>query len=350
MVWDDEVLPMMLPMFSNREQCYHPLMDLIKWRALSEEAARAIFRNAKTYFASLVASHSGSNAGIITECALVLLAEKLSFSYRPSAKVLPVWRFIRSRVVRESGFHGRSPYSVEENDLVEFALQHSRLAEVFSADERFSMFSDFITRRQKYYHGSFKRSVKLKEWKNGVGDEFKRMLASIREKTEEICSTGIDDCSAILPFFAGRAEFDAFKVMYEKSTLLSLRTEIDALAADISVLDGSMEQLSKSGFMRDNRFHHVAKIEIGNMVKYDFSIEVTDIGAGVKALEAGVKALEEAKFTPFWLFLLAIPVLIVSAIIQANFHPTGTFGDIVIYSGGIAAAYILIVFFICAAK
>jgi hypothetical protein len=104
-----------------------------------------------------------------------------------------------------------------------------------------------------------------------------------------------------------------------------------------------MEQLSKSGFMRDNRYRHDAKIEIGNMVKYDFSIDVTDIGAGVVAKE-------EAKYTHIWLFLLALPVLIISAIIQANFHPTGTFGNIVIYAGGIAAAYILIFFVIASSK
>ncbi len=344
MIWDSEVLPMTLPRFKYGGPYDHPLMGLIKWRNLSGEAAKAIFTNAKTYFDSLVSSHTECNYRIISECALALLTKKLSLSDRSCVRVLPLKHSLDSRVVRDCGFPCRTTYRVVEDDLVEFALQHSDLAEVFSADERFSMFSDFITSSRSYQcHGSFKRSVKLKEWKNGVGDEFKRTLASIREKAGAICSTGIDDCSAILPFFAGRAEFEAFKVMYEKSTQQRLLMMIDALAADIAVLDGSMEQLSKSGFMRDNRYRHDAKIEIGNMVKYDFSIDVTDIGAGVVAKE-------EAKYTHIWLFLLALPVLIISAIIQANFHPTGTFGNIVIYAGGIAAAYILIFFVIASSK
>ena len=333
---------MTLPKFCHGGSYDYPLMGLVNWGNISRDAANAIFRNAKTHFASLVASHSGSNAGIITECALVLLAKKLSFSYSPSAKVFPVWRFIKSRVVRESGFHGRSPYSVEENDLVEFALQHSSLAEVFSADERFAMFSDFIIRnRTCQCWGSFKRSVKLTEWENGVGDEFNRTLASIREKADAISSTGIEDYSAILPFFVGQAEFDAFRAMYEKSVQHRFCAMIDALAANVAVLGGNMEQLSKSGFMRDNRYHHDAKIEIGNLVKYEFSITVTDIGAGAAV---GTAAKEGVKFARGWLFLIAVPVMIVSAIIQVGFNPTGTFGDIVIFALAIASAYILVFF------
>ena len=330
---------MTLPKFRYGGSYAHPLIGLINWRDLSGDATKAIFTNAKKYFGSLVASHDEFSVGVIAECALALLTRRLSLSERSSVGILPMKRSVSSRVVRDCGFPCRTSYRVEEDDLVEFALQHSGLAEIFSADERFAMLSDFITRnRESQCWGSFKRSVKLKEWKNGVGDEFNLALASIREKADAICSTRIEDCSSILPFFAGLAEWDAFKARYEKSVQTKLYAMIDALVADVAVIEGGVDGQSKSGIMRDNRYHHEAKIKIGDLVKYEFSITVTDIGAGA-ALGTAVKIA--AKFIRGWLLLIAVPVFIVFAVVLLCFHPTGMFGDIIIYTLAIAGAYIL---------
>ena len=153
-----------------------------------------------------------------------------------------------------------------------------------------------------------------------------------------------------MPLFGNKAEIDAYKALYTQQMKTAFLTQLDAIASEVDILDGGMNRLSQSGMMRENNYVLDSKIIIkmprknwGNIVEYAFKIKVEDIGGGVKALE-------HAKYSPFYLFLIAIPIVIISAIIQANFNPSGTLGDIVVFSGGIASAYVLLCIIIGACK
>ena len=351
MNWDAEARPVSIPHFRGSSGFRHPLSSMLKsygWDRLPTGVPLAIFNNAKSYFASFSDEDKTKHFEDISVIALKELLSKLPPNERAQVSPLPpIWRtsweaFDRNNV---------PPSLRSEEALAEFALQHSNLHSVIPSEVRFAMFTALISENHyRSYCGTFEKTITYSEWKTSVGAEVHKIIDGMRVRSETLFSADLEDYSSIMPLFGSQAEIDAYKALYTQQMKAQFLAQVDAIAAEVSILDGGMDRLSKSGMMRENRYNLDSKITIkmpykswGNIVEYTFKIRVEDIGGGVKAIE-------HAKFTPFYLFLLAVPIVIISAVIQANFKPGGTFGDIVMFSGGIASAYILLCIFICVIK
>lgn len=234
--------------------------------------------------------------------------------------------------------------------FLDWFLRNSCLAKVLSAEQRFEIFCNLADSLSETSHSKIQFDVSYKEWKESTSKIVHERIAAMKESASSNFDFSNADIEGVLPLFSNDKELSAFTNLYQEQQTQRLLASLDAIESHVVAIDNGMESLSKLGSFRENKDQWKAEVRADRPGKHasifpfaTFDITVTDIGGGVIAKEV-------AKSSPILLFLLAIPILIISAIIQANFQPTGAFGDIVVFSGGIASAYILFCIVLCAIR